>query len=293
MTTPEKRLVQKTAPVPKIGLALGGGGARGFAHVHAIQAFDDLGIKPSIIAGTSIGALIGAAYASGMSGDDVEAFVRKRFKSRIKIINDLLVFNRDNLPKMVAAVSPKFYDLNLEKVLALLMPEDLPHLFDDLSIPLKVSATDFDGQIETTLSKGLLLPALAASAAMPGLFSPICLEGRFYIDGTLTNPVPFDIIGPRPDLVVAIDVCGFPRRKNGKRPKRVDVMTASSHIMQETIVRAKAREFKPDILIRPNVGGVRVHDFMKITRVLDVTQPLRDTLKNDLEVMIGNWQSSA
>ncbi len=279
-----------TGKVPRIGLALGGGGARGFAHVHALQAFDDLGIRPSALAGTSIGALIGAAYASGMSGDQVEAFVRKRFRSRVRIVNDLLVFNRNKLPKLAEAVSGKFYELNLEKALALLMPENLPVDFAGLEIPLRVSATDFDAQQATALHAGPLLQALAASAAMPGLFSPIRLEDKFYIDGTLTNPVPFDILDDDLDIIVAIDVCGFPRRQNGSKPKRVDVMTASSHIMQQAIVRAKAREYRPDILVRPNVGGVRVHDFMKITRVLDATLPLRESLKADIGRAITVWR---
>jgi len=261
---------------PKIGLALGGGGARGFAHIHALQAFDDAGIKPSMIAGTSIGALIGACYASGMTGDEVEAFTRKRFRSRLKIINDLLPFNRNSKPRLSFENGVKFTELNMEKTLALLMPGQLKPTFEALEIPLKVAATDFDHQCSRTIETGDLLPGLSASAAMPGLFTPVVYHESVFIDGTATNPVPFDVLKNQVDIVVAIDVTGFPRRKQKKLPKKIDLITATSHMMQQSIVRAKAELHQPEILIRPKVQGVRVHDFMKITQVLDITQPLRE-----------------
>lgn len=270
-----------------IGLALGGGGARGFAHVHALQAFDDLGLRPSVIAGTSIGALIGAVYASGMSGDEVEEYVRERFRSRFRIIGDLLVYDSEKLAAETKTDARRFYDINLQKVLALLMPESLPPDFSDLEIPLCVLATNFKDQCEAMFHEGPLIPALAASAAMPGLFSPVSLDGALLIDGTLTNPVPFDHLVARSERIVAIDVCGFPRWRRDGPPKRIDVATASSHIMQEAIVRAKAEQYPPDILIRPNVGGIRVHEFMKITRVLDATLPLRETLKRKIDDMMS------
>ena len=274
---------------PTIGLALGGGGARGFAHIHALQAFDDAGLKPSLIAGTSIGALIGACYASGMSGDEVEAFTRERFRSRLKIINDLLLFNRNARPKVSVENGLKFTELNMEKTLGLLMPENLGKTFDDLAIPFKAVATDFDAQCARIFESGDLLPALSASAAMPALFTPVIYRDSIFIDGTVTNPVPFDALDGEVDIMVAIDVCGFPKRKKKQLPRKIDVITATSHMMQQAIVQAKARLYQPDILIRPKVQGVRVHDFMKITRVLDITQPLRKELSTRLLDVVNRW----
>jgi len=274
---------------PKIGLALGGGGARGFAHIHALQAFDDACLKPSLIAGTSIGALIGACYASGMSGDAVEVFTRERFRSRLKIINDLLLFNRNAKQKISIDNGIKLTELNMEKTLSLLMPDELKQTFHALDIPLKVIATDFDGQCARVLDSGDLLPALSASAAMPGLFTPVVFGDSVFIDGTFTNPVPFDILHGEVDIIVAIDVCGFPRRRHKQLPKKIDVITATSHMMQQAIVQAKAQLYQPDILRRPKVQGIRVHDFMKITRVLDITQSLRKELTVQLLSTVANW----
>jgi NTE family protein len=161
--------------------------------------------------------------------------------------------------------------------------------FGELRIPLKVVATNFHSQGDAVFEKGPLLPALAASSAIPALFRPVIVEGEVYIDGGITNPTPFDTLADEVDIVVAIDVSGFPAGPRGRRPRKVDVLLASSHIMQQSIIRAKALRFQPDILIRPNVEGFRIHDFVKIERILEASQPLREKLKSDLSSAIRKW----
>ncbi|MHA1559581.1 MAG: patatin-like phospholipase family protein, partial [Alphaproteobacteria bacterium] len=174
-----------------IGLALGGGGALGFAHVAALHAFDDLGIKPAIIAGTSMGAIMGAFYAAGHSAADIERFLRdlrnrrrelvnRLWKSRPKTVRTLFGPFRSNAGQLVAeAVLEAFGDL-------------LPDRFEDLVIPLRVVATDFYGWRERVFSSGPLIDAVAASMAIPFLFRPVIVDGRPMVDGGVVNPLPFE-----------------------------------------------------------------------------------------------------
>ena len=177
----------------RIGLALGGGGARGMAHILVCEAFDELGIKPALIAGTSIGAIIGAGYAAGFSGRDMRnsavAFYAKRrevlgrlWRARPLAFTDLL---------RGRSLTPQF---DARTILNSFVPgiELLPETFEELAIPLKIVTCDFYAWKEAVLSSGPLRPAIAASVAIPALFRPVELNGRFLIDGGACNPLPFE-----------------------------------------------------------------------------------------------------
>lgn len=278
-----------TIATPTVGLALGGGGARGYSHIHALEAFDDLGIRPVAIAGTSIGAIIGSLYAAGLSSQDIREFAKERFRNRYRVMADLLRMKPENARRFLSEGGIRLGEINVERVLSVLLPGDIPNDFAQLDIPLKVVATDFHRQCQHVFQSGELLPALAASSAIPALFRPVLVNGEVYIDGGTTNPTPFDTLSGMADIIVAIDVSGLPRKKLGRHPRKVDVLTASSHIMQQSITRAKADQFRPDILLRAEVSGVRVHDFMRLQKVLDSSEPLRETLKNQLSAAIEDF----
>ena len=175
-----------------IGLALGGGGARGIAHIIVLEVFDDLGLKPAAISGTSIGAIMGAAYAAGMSGQEIRERAVDFYSQR-----------RAVLAKLWRARPVQFTDLirgrflqtqfDAETVLESFVPgiEILPETFEGLKIPLKVVACDFYGWCETVLDTGPLRPAIAASIAIPSVFKPVPVHGRMQIDGGAFNPLPF------------------------------------------------------------------------------------------------------
>ncbi|MBM3609855.1 MAG: patatin-like phospholipase family protein, partial [Alphaproteobacteria bacterium] len=149
-----------------VAVALGGGGARGFAHICVIEALDELGIKPVAIAGTSIGAVIGAAWAAGISGKEIRAHVEKFNRHRAEALARVFRSRATNLKDVFArGINPVLLDG--EKLLDMFWPEGVPDRFEDLEIPFSCVATDFYARREAVFSSGALTPAVAASMAVP------------------------------------------------------------------------------------------------------------------------------
>jgi len=199
-----------SAKLPSVALALGGGGARGLAHILMLEVFDELGIKPTIIAGTSIGALYGAAYASGLSAKQIRAYTEEILGRRLDLIRQLFASRSEPVQRLLRVVPVRSSLLNSATLLDLLYPDQVAKDFSELSIPLKVVATDLASQEAVVLDSGPLRPAVAASIAIPVLFSPVILDGRMMVDGGLANPLPFDLIDGAADITVAIDVNANP-----------------------------------------------------------------------------------
>lgn len=192
----------------KIGLALGGGGARGLAHIPLLHVFDELGIRPYRIAGTSIGAVIGALYASGISGAEIREGVSRMVMAKGESFRD--VFHRKDAFKWIQFLDLEFGHGGLlkgDKFIAFLYEAMSVSCFEDLQIPLQVVTTDFHSSEQVVISSGELLDAVKASMALPGLFTPVRWEGRVLIDGGSVNPVPFDLFHDC-DVVVAVNVMG-------------------------------------------------------------------------------------
>lgn len=267
---------------PTLALALGGGGARGLAHIHALFALDDLGIKPVAISGTSIGALIGAGYAGGMGATDIANYLLKSLGNRGEFASRLWRLR----PKGLGGVQLRFNGpgrIDLESVLKVFLPENLPQTFEELKIPLTTIATDYYGQSAAIFKSGPLLPALAASAAIPALFRPVIHQDRVLIDGGITNPVPFDVLKGMSDIVLAIDVVGGPSGPSNRLPSPVDALFGASQLMMQAIIAEKLRMGAPDIFLRPKVDSWRVMDFLKIKEILDQTKGFRDEVKRAVD----------
>jgi len=268
---------------PSIGLALGGGGARGFAHLKVIEAFDEIGLTPAAIAGTSIGALIGAARASGISGREATERARALIGSRRRAIRQLLTSRPAGLAGLFAMAGAQGAILNAESVVAVVLPELGAADFDALAIPTSIVATDFHARAARVFDSGPLKPALAASIALPGLFSPVDVAGRFHVDGGLTNPLPYDVIAPRCDITVAVDVTMGKARHAPRRPGVADVLFGSLQIMLGALVAARIDANPPDILIRPPVEEFRLIDMFSFERIVAAADPVKDTLKRELD----------
>lgn len=273
---------------PTVALALGAGGARGLAHIRALQALDDLGLKPAAIAGSSIGAIIGAGYASGMSGDDMHAYVRERFENRFELLASLWKLRPQDVLRFMAEGGLRLGEISIERVIDVFLPERVGRDFSELKIPLHVVATDYYAQRDHVFRSGALRPALAASAAIPAVFLPVKIGGEIYVDGGMTNPAPFDILGGRADIIAAIDVSGGPQGERGTHPGKVDIMYASTQLMQHAIIEAKAENHQLDICLRPDVGRFRALDFLRTESVLTASLPLRDEFKRALGAAMEN-----
>ncbi|MBN9247491.1 MAG: patatin-like phospholipase family protein [Hyphomicrobium sp.] len=273
---------------PTIGLALGGGGARGLAHIAMIEAFDELGIKPDVIAGTSIGAVYGAAYASGMSGRDLRDHTRFILSQRFGLIRDLFTKTAQPFQRLLSVFGARNAILDPFTVLDLILPKEVKENFADCKIPLKVVASDFYDQEPKVFTEGPLRTAIAASMALPVLFQPVVLEGRALIDGGLTNPLPFDLLLPETDIVVAIDVSGSPVA-DGKRvaPTAFAALFSSAFLFEHTIVKEKLRAKQPDIFIRAGTSNFQVLDFLKCDDILAAAQPAKERLKQQLQRVLS------
>lgn len=263
----------------RLALVLGAGGARGLAHIHALRAFDDLGITPEIVAGTSIGAIMGAAYCAGMTGAEIEEYIIERFDDRARLIADIFKIRPDSLASFLKDGGLRLGEFNLETILSVFMPATIPNTFEALKIPLIVNATDYYSGTATFLSTGDLRKSVAASAAMPAVFLPVHMDDRYYMDGSSTNPCPMDVVQGRADHVIAIDVSGGPNGEPDLRPTKVDAIYASSQIMQKSIARLMCDRYPNTHLLRPEVDRFRSLDFMNAGQILSKTAALREEVK--------------
>ncbi|KQS77291.1 Patatin [Rhizobium sp. Leaf384] len=270
---------------PTVALALGGGGARGLAHIPVIEALDELGIRPCVIAGTSIGAIMGAGMAAGMRGHEIREFALSTVGRRTEIANRLWRLRPSTLQAIGGSL--RFGPFNLERVLSAFLPEAIPESFEALSIPLKVIATDYYAQGERVLETGDLRTAIAASAALPGMFQPVRLGGRVMIDGGFVNPVPFDHLHGLADIVLAVDVVGGPEGDGTTLPSRMDAMFGASQLMMQTIIAMKMTARPPDLLVRPTVGRIRVMDFLRAQEVLAMSAGVKDEVKRQLDRLLS------
>jgi NTE family protein len=263
-------------------LALGSGGARGLAHIAVLEALDEMGVKPTAIAGSSVGALIGAAYASGMSGKDIRHHVLAVAHNPSETRRRLLAARAGKLSDLLAGAFSQATQMDAEKFCAQFLPNTIPAEFSALAIPLTVMATDLHRREEAALSSGPLRPALAASMAFPGLFRPVDSDGRILVDGGATNPLPFDQLWGRADSVVAVDVFGAAAPERSDRPGAWESVFTTLNIMGATIVAAKQKHATPDLVLRPNVAIFRTLDFYQASSILRSADVIKDEVKEKL-----------
>ena len=266
-----------------LGLALGGGGARGLSHILVLEALDELGVKPTLISGTSIGAIMGAAYASGISGVQIRAHCEELFLKKSKFMAKVMSKWPGSRTQMWNPFSPAIF--NVEIILETLLPAGLAKDFESLQIPFIAVTTDYHAQLQHDVTSGPLLPAIAASAALPALLEPVVIDGHVLIDGGFVNPLPFESLKGRTDISLAIDVNGEPRGDGKSVPGSMEALIGTSQIIMRSIVREKLRDHQPDILISPPVGRFKVLDFFKMKTILERCDTLKDDVKREVEAV--------
>jgi NTE family protein len=270
----------------RIALALGGGGARGLAHIEILEVFDELGIKPHRLSGASIGGAFAAAYASGTSAAEIRAYVDRLVISKGDRLVD--VFTKKDLWKWLDVID--FRRRGAVKVdnLAMLVDDGIiAPAFEDLAIPLKLVAADYWNRETVILDHGDLATAVKASMAIPGLFAPVEIGGRLLIDGGAVDPVPYDAWLDDCDITVAVDVSGARTAGRSRTPGFFDLVFNSFQIMQRAIVEEKMKRIPPDILVRPDIRDVRMFEFFKSRDIARQCAPEKERLKRALERVIG------
>jgi len=207
-----------------VGLALSGGGARGVAHIGAIKALEELGVKISYIAGTSVGAIVGAAVAAGVEIETIEDNALKVKKK--DIVSGNLIFSSsstDNLINWLGGVIGK------------------DKMFSELDIPLSVVAVDIKSGEEVVIDHGFVCPVCAGSACVPGVFKPVVWEGKHLVDGGIKNNVPTDVVRKMgADVVIAIDV-NSTRGSGTESMKRLHILSSMVGVLMQSSVNEKLK----------------------------------------------------
>ncbi len=280
-----------SAPDPTLALALGAGGARGLAHICVLEALDEMGVTPCLIAGSSMGAVIGAAYAAGVSGSDLRAYVLDMLQDRTSVMGKLLRARTGRFRGMFTGGLDNPVMIDGMVFLDMFWPEAVPNRFSQLKIPFIAMATDYAARREVRLDSGPLAPAVAASMAIPGLIKPVDYEGMVLVDGGTVNPLPHDVLMGRADVILAVDVTGGPLvSQNGssaiKAPRAFEIMLGAAQIMLGTITMQKLRLQRPDILVTPRVDNFRALDFFKAKEILAAADACKDDVKRDLEAAL-------
>jgi len=257
---------------PRIGLVLGSGAARGWAHLGVVEALAARGVTPDLIAGCSIGALVGATFANG------KAAALTEWVSALTWQEVLRLFDFDLQSGLLKG----------EKVMRLFAERFIDASFDELRLPFGCVATELGRGHEIWLREGSLADAVRASIALPGLFSPVRRDGRWLADGGLVNPIPVSLARAMgADVIIAVDLgtdplgnskpaatdaelraSGFSRftqrfgfRDGEETPALTTVINATIHIMQTRIARSRLSGDPPDIVIVPHLGPLGMMDF--------------------------------
>jgi NTE family protein len=266
-----------TRRAPRVGLVLGSGAARGWAHVGVIRALEHAGVRPDLVCGTSVGALVGAAYATG----EFERFCAGTCGMR----------RRDVISFMDVALSGGL--LKGERFMAFVSRVCKDRPIEELAVPFAAVATSLETGAEVWLRTGSTLNAVRASLAMPGLFTPVLSSNGTLVDGALVNPVPVSLARAMgADVVIAVDlsaglvgrnllvnearahrsgsVGGWVRRgfrsfwqgeTEPRRPSVLNVVASSLDIMQVRITRSRMAGEPPDVVVAPRLADIGLLDF--------------------------------
>ena len=277
----KERVGMSTSSGPRIGVALGGGSARGLTHIPYIEAMDELGLKPSVISGTSIGALIGAGWASGMTGKELRehsyevlgtmrTIATKLWATQIRGIGGIL---KNGISMQLDATS----------IVDAFTPSNFPLEFKDLKIPLYVVATDFQSWHQAVFNTGLLRPAIAGSIAIPSLFKPVVYANHILVDGGVVNPLPLDQADIDTDFLIGIDVNGDPSQGIAKTDhKALDLWFGSAQIMMHSLTAHMMAAYPPDIYIRPHVANFGALEFWRVREIVTQSELEKDRFKRIL-----------
>jgi len=269
-----------------VALALGGGGARGLAHIVVVEALDEMGVKPVAIAGTSIGAIIGAGYASGMSGRDMRRYAIHIAHNRTDVMRRMMRARAGKLRDLFGGGLGDATRLDAERMCEQFLPKTLPEDFSGLSIPLIVIASDLYRRNEVVFSDGPLKRALAASIALPTIMRPVEHDGRILVDGGATNPLPFDHLRGRADVIVAVEISGPPSADRNEVPNALECLYATVLVMTHSIISEKLRNGAPDLLLQPNVGSFRALGFLQASAILRAAEPVKAEVKEKLSKLL-------
>lgn len=304
---------QKHSPPPsnsplRVGLVLSGGGGRGLAHLGVLQWFEEHRIPVDYIAGTSMGGLVGATYAMGMSPAEIRALLKsveweqlfsgspafeqlafRRKEDRRAFQTSIEVGYRNGLALPLGISSGHYLGLLIDRIA---LPYSTVTNFDELPIPYRAVATDFRNAEPLVMGAGSLASAMRATMSIPGVFPPVERNGKLLVDGGLVNNIPTDVIRAlKPDVVIAVDV--------GTKLSDLEKIASLAGILQQSIVvmtiDSDRRNLRlADIIIAPELGDVSTLDFSRIDETAELGYQAAQAKARVLERFAlpeAEWQS--
>lgn len=259
-------------PLPRIGLALGGGAARGFAHVGVIQVLEEAGIKPALVAGTSAGSLVAALYASGRNGQQLQA-VAMNMEEAAFADWTLPIFSRGVLRG---------------EALGRYVNAQVGHkLIENMAIPLGIVSTDLQSGQGVLFRRGDTGTAVRASSAVPAVFVPVKIGSREYVDGGLVSPVPVRYAREMgAEFVIAVDISSAPEGNPSADPLQILLQTFA--IMGKSINSWELKD--ADLVVRPALTGMGSGDFAGKRRAIDAGRAAMQALLPQLKAALEKAQ---
>ena len=250
---PEAAIAVPAAPKqpPKIGLVLGGGAARGFAHIGVIQVLEEAGVRPSFVVGTSAGSLVAAFYASGKTGAQLQQIAETMEEATFADWT-LPIFSRGMLRGEALA---RYVNVQVSG-----------RMIENMPLPLGIVATDLNSGQGVLFQRGDTATAVRASSAVPALFQPVKISGREYVDGGLVSPVPVRYARQMgAELIIAVDISSAPEGNAASDTLQILLQTFS--IMGKSINTFELRD--ADVVVRPSLVGVASADFGARRRAIE------------------------
>ncbi|MFO0990801.1 MAG: patatin-like phospholipase family protein [Hyphomicrobiales bacterium] len=277
-------MAARAGRLPPIGLALGAGAARGWAHIGVLERLTELGVVPAVIAGSSVGALAGGLYAAGRLGA-LKEFALSITRRRMFSLLDLSWQGSG----FIAG----------ERLRELLDAQIGDRSFADLAIPFLSIATDYATGHELWLREGRLVPAIRASYALPGIFRPIEIGGQWLIDGGVVNPIPVTAcraLGARIVIAVTLGpdsasgtVIQNPQSESETShdaPALKAVLVAAFNITQDRLSRSRLAGDPPDLLVQPRTPEIGIFDFDKASEAIAAGREAVDRVLTDFERLL-------
>ncbi len=268
---PSTPIVEPVRKPPRVGLALGGGAARGFAHVGVIQALEEAGIKPDFVVGTSAGSLVAALYASGRNGAQLQQVADAMEEASITDWT-LPLFSRGMFRGEALA---RYVNAQVNN-----------RLIEDMPLQLGVVATDLQSGQGILFRRGDTGTAVRASSAVPAVFLPVRINGREYVDGGLVAPVPVRYARQMgADIVIAVDISASPEGNSAADTLQLLLQTFA--IMGRSINGYELQN--ADVVIRPTLSGVGGADFRTRSRVIEAGRTAMRQHAPQLKALIDGW----
>ncbi|WP_100330810.1 patatin-like phospholipase family protein [Bacillus xiapuensis] len=255
---------------PKIGVALGSGGARGFAHIGVLKALEDAGIPVDMLAGSSMGSLVASFYASGQ---DMEQLYKLSTAFRRKYFLDFIV--------------PKLGFISGKKIKSFIRLFTYGKNIEELNMPVAIIATDIQRAEKVVFTKGPIAEAVRASIAIPGIFVPEKVGGRLLVDGGVIDRVPVSVVKEMgADIVIGVDVSSV--KKNAEIHTIFDVIMQSIDILQLEII--ENRQTASNVMIRPPVDGYNSRAFTHIEEIIQAGENEAQKKIPEIKQQIASWK---